>query len=573
MATHQAKKPRKGSRHQLQLTFPDDAATTAFKKRLDAVKEALKPQGSVALDNVGLMTRMLDIVDEHLVSSPGTTTGSAVAGPSFLQSAGIYTGDTTSDDQQLFVIERTAWSDLCTRLVQPCVCQSFGSWVVESTVQKGHVLRAKFRCQVCKQTKSWASSRIIGGHYLVNQRLVHGFTAAGILPSQYIHFSSFSRIGVVGQWYINKVYHQSHYADIVKEAAEASMCLAVNEAKETKGYADNGEWVITDARHDSTANAYHSTVPCLSGSTHRIVGISTLSRSEHSIAQTREYECTVEVIPQVQARGLNVTEVAHDFHLKIKNYIINTLHMKNSFDTWHGTKNVAKGLDKVTKGRGIDNIKAELRDKKASTKRHLYWCMKNCGESELELQSSIMNISKHYQGDHSHCYSASFCHNEAYQPSKVPLKDPAAIAVFEKALKDTMIYKHAQFYCRCRDTFWIESFNHQLLTYIPKRIHFHTSTFKMRMSLALMDWNENVGREVSSLRHYTDLKRPTRRTPKRILKAKSFSFVETIWSMYVRRNAVDTRPLDEDTDEEESEGEEWQDGDIVDDDDDDGDED
>ena len=52
--------------------------------------------------------------------------------------------------------------------------------------------------------------------------------------------------------------------------------------------------------------------------------------------------------------------------------------------------------------------------------------------------------------------------------------------------------------------------------------------------------------------------------------------------MYVRRNAVDTRlvrcncfskfyanrPLDEDKDEEECEGEEWQDGDIVDDDDD-----
>ena len=25
------------------------------------------------------------------------------------------------------------------------------------------------------------------------------------------------------------------------------------------------QWVITDARHDSTANAYHTTVPCLSG--------------------------------------------------------------------------------------------------------------------------------------------------------------------------------------------------------------------------------------------------------------------------------------------------------------------
>ena len=34
----------------------------------------------------------------------------------------------------------------------------------------------------------------------------------------------------------------------------------------------------------------------------------------------------------------------------------------------------------------------------------------------------------------------------------------------------------------------MESFNHQLLTYLPKKIHFHTSTFIMRMNLAVMDW-------------------------------------------------------------------------------------
>ena len=41
---------------------------------------------------------------------------------------------------------------------------------------------------------------------------------------------------------------------------------------------------------------------------------------------------------------------------------------------------------------------------------------------------------------------------------------------------------------QCRDTYWVESFNHQLLTYLPKRIHFHTKTFEMRMNLAVMDW-------------------------------------------------------------------------------------
>ena len=33
-------------------------------------------------------------------------------------------------------------------------------------------------------------------------RLIHGFACAGILPSQYLHFSQFAGIGVIGSWYI-----------------------------------------------------------------------------------------------------------------------------------------------------------------------------------------------------------------------------------------------------------------------------------------------------------------------------------------------------------------------------------
>ena len=39
----------------------------------------------------------------------------------------------------------------------------------------------------------------------------------------------------------------------------------------------------------------------------------------------------------------------------------------------------------------------------------------------------------------------------------------------------------------CRDTFWIESFNDQLVSYVPKQIHFGSRTFKMRLNLACMD--------------------------------------------------------------------------------------
>ena len=54
--------------------------------------------------------------------------------------------------------------------------------------------------------------------------------------------------------------------------------------------------MITDARHDSTANAYHTTVPCLSGRLEMHI------RLHHSIdlySITRELECTRDVLPGV----------------------------------------------------------------------------------------------------------------------------------------------------------------------------------------------------------------------------------------------------------------------------------
>ncbi len=106
---------------------------------------------------------------------------------------------------------------------------------------------------------------------------------------------------------------------------------------------------------------------------------------------------------------------------------------------------------------------------------------------------------------------------------------------------------------QCRDTFWVESFNHQLLTYIPKRIHFGSSTFEMRMNLAIMDWvcctnllytmeyvftlqNENVCRESTSERLVSDMRRPERRTAMKVLVKKAFKFVDNIWECYMQRS-------------------------------------
>ena len=65
--------------------------------------------------------------------------------------------------------------------------------------------------------------------------------------------------------YVYIVYKSKGYIGVVAGCTDVSMARAVDDVKAIAGYKENGEWVITDARHDSTSNAYHTTVPCLSG--------------------------------------------------------------------------------------------------------------------------------------------------------------------------------------------------------------------------------------------------------------------------------------------------------------------
>lgn len=99
----------------------------------------------------------------------------------------------------------------------------------------------------------------------------------------------------------------------------------------------------------------------------------TVSRTEHSTAQTREIQCTKTVLPQVLEQGtctcvyvmkslvrhvnvhkyvitckyiiiilclpdLKVVEVAHDHQVQVTKYVTEDLKLLNSYDTWHGNK-------------------------------------------------------------------------------------------------------------------------------------------------------------------------------------------------------------------------------------------
>jgi hypothetical protein len=56
----------------------------------------------------------------------------------------------------------------------------------------------------------------------------------------------------------------------------------------------------------------------------------------------------------------------------------------------------------------------------------------------------------------------------------------------------------------------------------------------MRMNLACLDWNENVERATTSEYFFQDVRRPDRRTPMKVLTAKSYKFVDDIWTLFLR---------------------------------------
>ena len=65
-SSHPIKKPRLGVRQLIQLMHASEEAKRVFCERLDKLKQTLTPGSS---DNLSLMSKLMDIADNHLSSS------------------------------------------------------------------------------------------------------------------------------------------------------------------------------------------------------------------------------------------------------------------------------------------------------------------------------------------------------------------------------------------------------------------------------------------------------------------------------------------------------------------------
>jgi hypothetical protein len=111
-------------------------------------------------------------------------------------------------------------------------------------------------------------------------------------------------------------------------------------------------------------------------------------------------------------------------------------------------------------------------------------------------------------------------YTDPLQPNTSVLTHPLAIECLVAFINSKRIGTIVKGNCNCLSTSMIESFNSLICVYAPKRMGF-TSSMKARQGMAVLDWNENVGRLIHTSdktgRRWTDHRSKTYMWQQRVL--------------------------------------------------------
>lgn len=303
----------------------------AIKQRINNAKSALGIDRSTSsTQNADLMERLLsyfEMIRPSAVerSSSSSTKTNVLQGPTTSPSKPdqqspssgevpvqqrtrkrqIYVESTVDDG--CYVCTKSSLQALCKYFTTNPLCEFCGKdykWCSATFSSQGHVCKIEVPC-VCNDSVTWLSSGVLGhpAKYYANVRMVHAFTCTGLTETQYHGFAEAAGIGCVMDKTIDTIYKDQGfgYVSVVQELCNKTMADARAEVQATPDYITSGDCIITDARHDSSRSAMHSTVTAISMSNKKIISVCNWSRADERSAPSRE-------VPMTQQLVTNLTE-------------------------------------------------------------------------------------------------------------------------------------------------------------------------------------------------------------------------------------------------------------------------
>lgn len=495
---------RSALRRTVSLTFPSEDDITTFDTLLNGAKAAYKGEPISAI-----LTRALRSLSE---TPHGPYATPARANDAFATSCetSLLLCDTAALFKMLETLENHKQSCSETLLLEKVTSCGFGS-------------RLHWRCN--EHSFTLLSSSISGDLRTVDCHLAIAFICSGMLPVQFQKFCEFSSLP-----YSPRALDRA--TTKIKAAVSLLRMESLSAAQQEECRASEPPSVPptmsieTDARHACRKNSYHSDVVALGQKTHKVVGIVHVTKNDEISSQKHEVVGTKKLYEYFDAKGIQLKDHAHDRNTSV-NKIIRERNgtTTNTNDRWHAAKSIKKGMMSIASGPKKTEGKTwhqELSDKCQPVRNHAYFAMATCGGNADNLRETLLNCVNHFSGDHRCCASDSQCKSVGHVPSTLLLKDAVAIDLLTKFIRSTTVYKSAQDFVRSKDTFYVESFNNTVLMYLDKRIHYKNETYDLRQSLAVLDWNEHVGRASTSVYRMEDCRHPDKQGGKKNYCKKSY---------------------------------------------------
>ena len=317
----------------------------ALKAKLQSVREKLSRKLQSPVTYAHILDTVLDSwLEHHSQEKPACP----VSGHTPL--------DYADCNQEIFMVAKSSMKKLL-EMGQAHARACDAELAISAINYRGHVAACKLRCKKDKSNSyMWASSPVLPtAKYLVNERVNHGFTCSGMLPSHYRRLSGGAGIGTIRKDVQNEFFtsHKESIEAEYNESLETALQLEIGMydlPQEDEGPGWHGINIMSDARHGWRKNAKDTSVVTIGEKSHQVLHHAHVTKQDDHVTQRHEKVGTEKMYEYLQAKDTPVAVHIHDRNMAINKLIKDKDGPVNQNDSWHGYKGLKKDMQTIASG-------------------------------------------------------------------------------------------------------------------------------------------------------------------------------------------------------------------------------
>ncbi len=221
-----------------------------------------------------------------------------------------------------------------------------------------------------------------------------------------------------------------------------------------------------------------------------------------------EVEGCFEGITELKHHGAEIEVFGTDCSTSVSKLMRETFpEILHEHDVYHIEKRVRKQLLQKANQRGNTILHGWVKP----VINQPWWVAQNCNQDPVELREKWMSMIYHTTNKHEWDFFTKY-HKCAHPPlveedqrkKKWLTPDSNAHAAFRDVVMNERLISDIQKLTRAVHTGSLESYHSLINKYCPKRQHFSFKGMLVRTELAILDLNNNIGREQAKTKQFLD---------------------------------------------------------------------